>query len=39
MYILLDDLFNFKDGKQINFKRGLYWGLIIFFTAIAIINS
>jgi len=35
----LDDLFNFKDGKKINFKRGIYWGVILFITTIIIISS
>lgn len=38
MYKVIEDLFNFNNGKKINFNRDVYWGLITFVVSIVIIN-
>jgi len=38
MYKFLDLLFNFNDGKKINFERSIFYGIFIFFFSLLICN-
>lgn len=34
MHDFIDEMLNFNNGKKIHFEKGLFWGLVVFFSVL-----